>query len=268
MERVLRSIDRAALPLMLLALWPVWQWYAQRMVDGSDEPWGVAALATGLSYVVLTPKSESPRPLPISALLVLTIYVLLFPVLPALLKATLAIVCLTLAISALRFGKFFHLGLAALLFLSLPIIASLQFYLGYPLRVLTGEIVAWLLWCCGEIVVAKGTSLWWRGDLLSIDAPCSGIKMLWGGLYVCFSLACFLELSNRGTLRVYTLSALSIFCANVLRTFILFFSETRILVMPEWFHSLVGILCFSLAILSIVFIIRQRRSYEATVASC
>ena len=38
-------------PLLILAMqgvafWPVWRWYGERITDGSDEPWGIVALAT------------------------------------------------------------------------------------------------------------------------------------------------------------------------------------------------------------------------------
>ena len=36
---------------LVLALWPHWIYMARRMVDGSDEPWGILALATVLVLV-------------------------------------------------------------------------------------------------------------------------------------------------------------------------------------------------------------------------
>ena len=30
--------------LVALASWPIWSWYARRMQDGSDDPWGLLAL--------------------------------------------------------------------------------------------------------------------------------------------------------------------------------------------------------------------------------
>ena len=35
----------AAIIVLLAAFWPVWVWYARRIVDGSDEPLGLGALA-------------------------------------------------------------------------------------------------------------------------------------------------------------------------------------------------------------------------------
>ncbi len=244
----------------VLCFWPVWKWYAERMLDGSDEPWGVAALLTGLAFVA---RNRTRRPIPVSlaASLPLLIYVLFYSALPSLARAGLAMLSITLTISPLLLGTTLHLGFAALTLLSLPIIASLQFYLGFPLRVVNGEIAAFLLRSCGEFVTAHGTTLLWRGDYVVIDAPCSGIKMLWGGLYFCFTLASFAHLSNRKTWLAYTFAAFSVFLANILRTFVLFFSETRILPMPTWFHSGVGLLCFFMNAVLVLAFIRWIRVY-------
>jgi len=45
--------------LLLLAFWPVWHWYAKRMIDGSDAPWGLLALATAIGYLAWTETSKT-----------------------------------------------------------------------------------------------------------------------------------------------------------------------------------------------------------------
>ena len=42
----------ALLVLQALAFWPVWQWYLRRMVDGSDEPFGVLALLSAIAIIL------------------------------------------------------------------------------------------------------------------------------------------------------------------------------------------------------------------------
>lgn len=249
----------------LAAFWSVWRWYLARMSDGSDEPWGIAALLVALVFT-LSRKTNSPgSELPSAAFVPLALYALCYPALPALARAALAVCALALTLSPLCFGRRLHLGLLGLLLLSLPLIASLQFYAGYPLRVLTGEVVTQLLALCGERVTLRGTSLLWRGDLISIDAPCSGIKMLWGALFFCFSTACFLNLDNRRTWILYVASSVTIFCANVIRTFVLFFSESRIIQAPQWFHGFAGIFAFTLGMI-VISIVAQRLG-RATCAS-
>lgn len=248
---------------LLLAFWPVWKWYLARVTDGSDEPWGVLALLTAALYVVLrlqrTAMSSSVE-VPPTALAVLAIYAIGFNWLPALARAVLALLCLALVFSPYVSRRRIHFGLMGLLLLSLPVIASLQFYAGYPLRALTGKIVSFFIGLTGEHVSAIGTSLLWRGDILSIDAPCSGIKMLWGGLYVAFALSCFAGLSNSQTWLCYLFSSFSIFMANILRTFVLFFTESRILEAPPWFHPLAGIAFFALALAAIMTFISHIHS--------
>jgi len=66
--------------------------------------------------------------------------------------------------------------------LSLPLLASLQFYAGYPLRVVTAEASRWLL-ATGFSAQRSGASLLVNGQLVIVDAPCSGVQMLWLGYF-------------------------------------------------------------------------------------
>jgi hypothetical protein len=91
---------------------------------------------------------------------------------------------LTFTLSVWCFGKTFYVGLWSLLLLSLPSVASLEFFLGYPLRVLVGEATAFLLQMQGLDVWREGVCLHFGEKLIWIDAPCSGIKMLWFGLFL------------------------------------------------------------------------------------
>jgi exosortase/archaeosortase family protein len=221
------------------------------MTDGSDEPCGLLALLTAVLFACIS--KQQSKEIPWLACVPLATYGILFGALPALVKAMLAVLTLTLLLSHQFFGKKIHLGLLGLLLLSLPLIASLQFYAGFPIRVLTTKIVAQLIGISGEPVAAAGTSLLWRGDIISIDAPCSGIKMLWGGLFVAFTLSCFGKLNNFQTWLAYFSSSLIIFAANVCRAYILFFTESKLVWAPSWFHPFAGVFFFALATLSIVF---------------
>ncbi|WP_034923523.1 archaeosortase/exosortase family protein, partial [Candidatus Accumulibacter vicinus] len=61
---------------------------------------------------------------------------------------------------------------------------SLQFYGGYPLRVLAGSLAVALLQLNGLAVERAGAVLLWDGRQIAIDAPCSGLRMLWAGAYL------------------------------------------------------------------------------------
>jgi len=38
----------ALIALQAVSLWPIWQWYARRLVEGADESWGLLALGVAL----------------------------------------------------------------------------------------------------------------------------------------------------------------------------------------------------------------------------
>lgn len=247
-------------PLIILALqgvafWPVWRWYVERITDGSDEPWGIVALATAIMFLMRQGKPGEVKVLTLGcASALVTLYALSFPFLPALVRAILAVLTLSCTLSAFYLGRSLHLGILGLLLLSLPLIASLQFYLGYPVRFLTTEIAARIISLTGHAVIAEGTCLRWLGDLISVDAPCSGIKMLWTGLYLNFTLACFRGLGSLRTWLTYSLSMFVIFLGNLLRTVVLFYGEAHILSFPLWGHQGVGIAAFLVVALAIATI--------------
>jgi hypothetical protein len=129
----------ALLLLHAASLWPVWRWYVSRMSDGSDEPWGLAALAAALAFAWIG--RDGFR---FAAVLTL-IYALALPVAPALVRAEVAVTALGATLAAVTGARDRFPAIAALLVLSLPLVSSAQFYLGYPLRVLTAAGSAALL---------------------------------------------------------------------------------------------------------------------------
>ncbi|MGH6623583.1 MAG: hypothetical protein ACREBN_06400, partial [Burkholderiaceae bacterium] len=126
LSAVLRH-HRAAwlLSALIVALWPHWIYVARRTVDGSDEPWGVLALAT-VALLVFRDRAQIAEP-PRGALILSLGLALLAAVasllLPDLAAAGVAMLALGVAlVHALRRPA---AALIALLLLSLPIIASL-----------------------------------------------------------------------------------------------------------------------------------------------
>jgi hypothetical protein len=191
----------ALLSVLLLALWPHLAWIARRLTDGSDEPWGALALATVLVLLLrdraaLT--APSPRMLGISALLALCATAALWW-LPALLAAAIAMLTLAVFITAALPARP-AAPMVTLLLLSLPLIASLQFYLGFPLRVATAQAAAPLLALFGISAAPAGASLVFGATTVLIDAPCAGIGMLWVGSYTAALLSYLNGASARRTL--------------------------------------------------------------------
>ncbi len=237
---------RAWIALSLLAAgWPVLNWYALRLNDGSDEPWGLAALGAAALFA---PWRSWREPLPTHRIVwlcgLLALYIVAFPWMPPMVRALLLVTALGLTAAS---DRGFPAAWWGLLVLSLPVVATLQFYLGYPLRLLTTQLCVPLIALGGHTARAVGTTLHWAGERVVIDAPCSGIRMLWTGLFFAACLACWHRLDARRTFTLMRLAGLVLFLTNVLRATFLFFIETGLWSLPSGSHEGAGLLCFCLA---------------------
>jgi exosortase/archaeosortase family protein len=235
------------------AFWPVWRWYIQRMMDGSDEPWGILACITVL--VLLTRKGAwtAPSVLTITICSAITaIYALNYASLPPLFRGVLAVIALALSLSSICYGRTLQAGIAGLMLVSLPLIASLQFYGGFPIRVITAFVSSHLLGLFGYQVQAQGTLLYWLGEIIAVDAPCAGIKMLWTALYLNFTLAAWRDLGFLSTWLSTSVTLFSVFIGNILRATLLFFTESGILTAPNIAHEAIGTLVFAFVALAIL----------------
>lgn len=223
------------LTLLLAAFWPLYGWYAGRLGDGSEEPWALALLP------LVACLGRPPERLDLrwtASLLVL--YALSYPFAPSLVRAGLAALALAAFLSAWRQERGLDLGLAGLLVLSLPALTTLSFYLGYPMRAFCASVAALLLG-----VQAEGAALRFEGGLVSVDAPCSGLRMLWVGLLLVFLLGVLRRWSLRTTLVWTSLTGLLLLVGNIARISSLFFLETGLVQAPGWFHEGVGVVVFA-----------------------
>jgi exosortase/archaeosortase family protein len=246
--------------LQVAAFWPVWPWYWRRLTDRCDEPWGVVALLAAAVFVMQRarlPEAASGRLraslLPALALTVL--YAVVFPFVPPLIRAWVAVSALTASVSVGLLACRFHVGLWGLLTLSLPVMLSFEFYAGYPLRVLTTWLAAVLVTLAGIPVHAAGAALEWQGGLVAVDAPCAGIRMLWTGAFLTLVLACFRNLRFGRTLVAGVLAAGMVLAGNVVRTASLFYIESGILPAPAWLHVAIGLAAFTVTGVSILLIV-------------
>ena len=121
---------------MAIASLPVLSWFVKRLDDGSDEPLGLLVLgfwhcsSHGGTGIPCRPAREARTA---GALVVLTSVSASDPFRPC---------CAPRSSSSERgpwFGLHRKAGLMGLLMLSLPVVASLQFYAGYPMRVAAAE---------------------------------------------------------------------------------------------------------------------------------
>jgi exosortase/archaeosortase family protein len=232
------------------------------MTDGSDEPLGILALLTALILVwrertdTVPGRSINQTGFVPPAILLL-VYAITYPVSPPLIRAALAVTALSVTLSSLLLGTRFHLALTGLLLLSLPVVSSLQFYLGYPLRILCGSISLPILSVAGFPVSLEGTSLRYGDLLVSIDAPCSGVRMLWTGLFLTFTLACVYHLKTKAVIATCGISIFLLVLANSWRTAALFLLEAYPILHLDWLHGLTGTVIFAMAGIAMVVVAKQ-----------
>ncbi|PTY02797.1 hypothetical protein DB347_22890 [Opitutaceae bacterium EW11] len=239
------STRLAILAAVLLAGWPVLRWYGLRLGDGSDEPLGLLALGAALAFA---PRAGWLEPLAERRLhgvaLSLAAYSLAYAFVPPLLRAAiwvLALACCAAPKAALAWST--------LLALSLPWVATVQFYLGYPLRCVTTLAAAGILRLCGLAVHAQGTVLGWAGERVLIDAPCSGIQMAWTLLAIAATTAVARGAGARESLRLFRRAGTAVLAANTVRAVALFCVEMRLwpVASSPGVHDAIGLTLFALA---------------------
>jgi exosortase len=246
-----------------LAVWPVWRWFLARTTDGSDEPWGAAALIAAL--VLTWPYDRRLRlnerdPLLVIGAALTAVYAILVPFAPPLVRAIVAMAALACSWVSLTGARGKAPVVVALFVLSVPVIASMQFYAGYPLRAITTTLATGMLNAFGMEVVHAGTTMTWQGRSVLVDAPCSGVRMLWAGAF----LACLLaaqrpSVSWRGLAMSMTWVLPVALAANAVRAALLFLLETHPTPPPSYLHSSVGAGTFVLAGLSLLAVEASRR---------
>jgi exosortase/archaeosortase family protein len=246
------------LAALVAALWPHWVYVARRLTDGSDEPWGILALGTVL---LLVARDRAQLSQPSAAALAASAALALVAaaadlVLPDLAAAAVAMLALgVFLMHALRRPA---AALVVLLLLALPIVASLQFYLGYPLRVGVAHAASTLLTLIGVAADARGAAIVHDGVRVLIDAPCAGIGMLWMGSYAAALLSYLHGADARATFVNGVVAALLVLAANVLRNTLLFFPEAGLVHWPAAAHGAIGVAAFVAALVPLGLFIVSR----------
>jgi exosortase/archaeosortase family protein len=243
-------------PWLLLggALLPVVSWYAKRLNDGSDEPLGLLALGLALMLTWRDRRTlhASARARTVGALLVLA-SVLAIGFLPPMPRAALAIVG-----TAIWCGLQRRPGLLGLLALSLPVVASLQFYVGYPLRLAAATGAGWLLEAAGVVASRHGANLELGGSAIGVDPACSGVRMLWHALAAAMALAAIHRVSWRTTLAGGVLALMCVIPANAVRATWLALVESGHLQDAGLGHGGIGVVCFGLVLVPLWWLLSKR----------
>lgn len=241
------AIDRlpagAWMALHALALLPAWAWMARRLADGGDDPLGLLALAALATLAGLHRKAlrASPALGWLAAATALTLAATLARgMLPPLLASLLAVLAGAATLLAFLPRQVAATPVLLLAVLALPLLSSLQFYAGYPLRVLTAEASHWLL-APFFTVWREGSTLLVDGRLVIVDAPCSGVQMAWLGYFTAGATALWAGLADRTVLARLPWVGLTVLAGNVLRNTLLVAAEGAGRPLAPWGHELLGL---------------------------
>lgn len=253
----------AVISIVAASTWSSWFWYAQRISATPEE--GLALLLTAL-LVTGTGLAKHARqetlPLgPIAALLAL--YALTTVTLPPIFPAAFSAVLVLGLLYRVLHGASPPVAFYGLVALSLPVVPSLQFVLGYPMRLVSASATVALLELQGLAVAREGTYLVWAGERIQFDAPCSGVNMLWAGLTLTL-MACTLWRSRLAmTAIALLLTVISTIAANVLRATSLFYVEAGVFkISAPGLHEGIGIIAFVISALAMLFVLQRLRTWE------
>jgi len=250
------------LGVQLVAFWPVWIWYASRLRDPSE---AAGVIVTLLAAIFLPGGAGGTLPgglLPAAA--ATAAYAVVFPFAPDLVRALLALLavaCLRVRVGAAGGGA----ARVGLFLLAAPIVPSLQFYLGYPLRLVVGHGAAAWLRGLGLGVRAEGAGLAFSDRLVFVDAPCSGVVMVWGTLFVALASALLFGRGTRATLGLCAAALALSVVGNSIRAAALFLDEAEIVLMPGVMHDAAGLAVFGLTAAAVGGLARRKRG-DACVA--
>ncbi|MBV1910680.1 MAG: exosortase/archaeosortase family protein [Kangiellaceae bacterium] len=252
----------------ILGYWRAWQWYFNRVYSSLEEAISLFAILGFLLFmagrVITTDKKLYKFSLwPIA--LLMTIYSLSFLLpIPSIIRATVAFLTLSMIIYWTTFGSQPPIAFWGLIMLSMPLVPSLQFYLGYPARYISASITVPLLQLNGIAVSQSGTNLVWNQQLLQFDAPCSGVTMLWAGLIISLFISMVYQFSLFKTSVALFITCVFVLIGNVLRASSLFYLETGAMSVDQpWLHEGIGVGAFLIIATGIVVALSKFQQWSA-----
>ena len=253
--------------LVTAATWDAWRWYLARVAAAPDE---AAALALTVAFlgaigVARMARPTPPHPLPlVTVAIMLAAYAASHIFMPPIVRAALAISVTLYCFHLAAFQQRPPIAFWGLVALALPVLPSLQFTLGYPMRVVSAALTVGLLQAHGLMVARQGTFLVWRDEMVQFDAPCSGVNMLWAGLLLTLMGCVLLRLGALKVMIAVILSvALAIAC-NVLRASSLFYVESGFVPQaPGWWHDGTGVAAFMLSAAVTLWLLGRLRDQGA-----
>ncbi len=253
----------AWLALHAAALWPHGRWVWVRATDGSDGPLGLVAMAALVALLAhqrkalrLTPNlpwlmaASAWMVVATAAWMVTALTTITVPPLAAALAAALSLGC---GVAAWLPTTMARTPLAGLALLALPLVASLQFYAGYPLRLITAELSAWTLQAVGLDAVRSGASMTVRGQLVIVDAPCSGVQMVWLAYFSACVVAAWWGLRDSVFLRRLPMVSVVVLLGNAARNSVLVALTSRPEGLGGAVHEAIGLAALGAVMAVVVF---------------
>jgi exosortase/archaeosortase family protein len=254
-----------AIALCSLANWPSLKWLYHRFLESDGHCLFAFLILVFFCFQEKNPHAQI-KPAYLKWSLALNIFALiaLFFGLPSIALSFLLIINLNIFIST-YFKKTWSWPSFSLLALSLPIMSSLQFFLGYPMRLFATQASALVLKIGGIHVSAHGTVLEWQGQQTVVDAPCSGINILWAGLLLITIIALHEKLQTKDFFKFFSLGFAIMIIANIIRNTALFYLENTPLKLPNFTHNALGLFIFALFAFSL-FYLQKRISHAKTLS--
>lgn len=250
----------------MAATWDAWRWYGARAWAAPEEAAALGALALTLAALGL-PRLARWRPdiavPPWPSAMLLALYAATYGALPPILRCAIAAVAVLFPLAVAAFRRPPPLALWGLAVLALPVVPSLQFTLGYPMRALSAALTAMLLRMQGLAVSSEATFLLWRGEKVQFDAPCSGVNMLWAGLLLTLAAAALLRLKAARASLALAGAVMLTLAANVLRAASLFYVEAGLIAgAAPWWHEGVGFAAFAMSAAGMLWIVTRLSGEE------
>lgn len=258
----------AVFAVVVGATWDSWRWYAARLMASPEE--GAALLLTLVFFAALAaPRFAKRQPLhsvplaPLTGLLCL--YAAAVLVAPPIFAAAIAVTAALLTLYLAVFGQRPPVAFLGLVALALPVLPSLQFVLGYPMRLVSATLTVALLDLQGLPIERAGTYVVVRGEMVQFDAPCSGVSMLWALML----LTLMISVLNRfgiGKLAMAVCGTIAIAIAcNVLRVSSLLYAEFGNWAPPGGFvHEGIGLVAFAGSAAGVIAALNRLNAQERT----
>ena len=162
-------------------------------------------------------------------------------------------------------------GLPAALLLvgALPFGDFIEVFIGYPMRIITAEIVRHGLAAAGATSMGVDTILVFENSVAQVDLPCSGVKSLWtGSLFLIAATWIERRPINLRWLLVASAFGMLLFIANLARIGILVWigQAMGLTLMAELVHVPLGVLGFVGACAAALLLLKFNTAPAATAA--